>query len=538
MKKLMSILIILLCMPVFAFAYTKEDSNATQNNTMTEEEVLAKLNELPVTKEDGVEYMDVPSIDPDLFIEDGRCIFTKEEIINGDPDYYNSLSAEELENEVNASIEENEKYCAHQVYYSVLLFYFKEKNMDFHVMGYGADFLDKNNVKISYTDNISSISKSKNVKLRYVTEYNQSIRNEVKQIEKEIKKEYNIYGLSMLNSLYHYGDIDANIYNNDLVLYRFDDLKRTIEKHDDYKIVPRLHGAGGTPLLTGNTGNLGIFKDGIMYGMKETNFGMNHIIYVSKDEDGTLFEKAEKLVKEYFKNEVEVSVKTDYDETFENDPWVNEQINKYLGVKSGSYNGILTTINIDDKKSMLFIVEVEDKYLENTSIQSNHNKTGININTNSYHVPTDVTLDIESVLEEEYVKKFISSYKFNLNSAFDINLKKTGNGTFVNKIPEGVEVYIPIIPKKENGTFKIHHINEDSTLGETLEGQVVEIDGNTYVKFVTKHFSTYAIEENETNQNIGEEVPNTIDNIIIYYISFVISILGILIAYKQINKNN
>ena len=39
----------------------------------------------------------------------------------------------------------------------------------------------------------------------------------------------------MLNSLYHYGDINDNIYNNDLVLYRFDDLKETIEKYDEFK---------------------------------------------------------------------------------------------------------------------------------------------------------------------------------------------------------------------------------------------------------------------------------------------------------------
>lgn len=506
----------------------------TSINALEEEKILKSLDDIPVIIEDGVEYIDIPSIDPDILIENGMCDVDKEYIINGDPEYYNTLSQEELEKEVNISIEHYKEECKKQVYYAALLFYFREKGIDFHVQGYGVTIEDKNTAVFQDYDSELSLAKNKIVKLRYAEEYNENIRNEVKKIEEEIKRDYSINGMAMLNSLYHYGGIDANIYNNDLVLYRFDALKETIEKYDEYEIIPRLHGAGGTPILNGNAGFLGIFKDGIMYGIKETNFSMNHVIYVSEQSEGTLFEKAEKLIKEYFDFKVDVEVKSDEYEEIENDPFIDDELNKYLGKTEGTYKGILTTVNVEDKSSMLFIVEVPEQYLENTNIKSSHKETGINIKTDSYHVPIDVTLDVSNVKENDYVKKFVDNYKIDLEDAFDINLMKKTDGTFVKNIPDGVEVYIPVSDKEDNEKIKIIHIKEDSSLGEILEGEVITSNEKQYIKFITNHFSTYAYEDISNNEII--ENPNTYDGVEFYFGILIISFITMLFGVKKIKE--
>ena len=84
---------------------------------------------------------------------------------------------------------------------------------------------------------------------------------------------------------------------------------------------------------------------------------------------------------------------------------------------------------------------------------------------------------------------------------------------------------------------------------EKIEGTVVNVDGNLYVKFIAKHFSTYAIgeeidespsnPEGEDNNKNEEENPATFDdidsNILMGIISF-ISLISTLIYLKKENK--
>ena len=67
----------------------------------------------------------------------------------------------------------------------------------------------------------------------------------------------------------------------------------------------------------------------------------------------------------------------------------------------------------------------------------------------------------------------------------------------------------------------IYHIKEDGKKGNKYKAKVEKMDGKKYAIFTTNHFSTYAIEE-------PIEVPNTYDEIHIYFVLLITSLIGLI----------
>ena len=135
------------------------------------------------------------------------------------------------------------------------------------------------------------------------------------------------------------------------------------------------------------------------------------------------------------------------------------------------------------------------------------------------------------VINNDLVKKASEKSDINFVNAYDINLLKTSNGGYVTKIEDGVVVYMPLSGSyKENDKVDVYYIKDDGTL-EKLEGSAVLVGDDLFVKFITNHFSTYAV-GNEIIKN-----PNTIDNVYIYLIIGLASMtcLGY-IVYKKIKN--
>ena len=242
MKNKFLVLVMLLILPITGKCLTPEE----------------KLDKIKSVKEGDTYYIDVKSLDPDIILGD-TCNITKEELIKGNSEYYSNMSNEEL----NSVLLEEKHYCLNYYYTFILGLHLKKNGVENLYNDYVLDYTDKNNVKISVYDDNNQVSR--NYKLRYIDNYDKSVLSGSNKVKNELKDVYTIYGLSVLNSIYHYGNIEENIYQNDLVLYRFPDLKDTINKYSDYEIIPRLQGAGGTPSINANEGALGIFKNDILY---------------------------------------------------------------------------------------------------------------------------------------------------------------------------------------------------------------------------------------------------------------------------------
>jgi hypothetical protein len=228
--------------------------------------------------------------------------------------------------------------------------------------------------------------------------------------------------------------------------------------------------------------------------MKYVGFSLYNQFYVDKEASGTPAEKAEKRLKEYFGKNIKVEVDK------ENVQYFNED----------EFKGYLTSVTIGNHKSDIFIEEVDKKDLDKYHAHAHHKHTGVSVDSDSYEVPLDATLDVEDVKDKDHVKKAFSNGMFTLTDAYDINVIKTANGATVEVIENGIEVYIPVEKRKVGQKVNVHHITEDGKLGEKYQAVVVEKEGKLYAKFTTTHFSTYAISDLTT---IDVKNPETADNI-------------------------
>ena len=134
-----------------------------------------------------------------------------------------------------------------------------------------------------------------------------------------------MFGLNVINSVYHYGLTNDDAYLNDALIARYGNVKDIFESEKEYKFVNYNLGGGGAPYYATFINSIGVMKDGILYDTKEILFKEYSIVYVDKNETGTVFEKAERRLKDNFKNEIEVQV--DGSETWELD---GEEINEII----------------------------------------------------------------------------------------------------------------------------------------------------------------------------------------------------------------
>ena len=163
----------------------------------------------------------------------------------------------------------------------------------------------------------------------------------------------------------------------------------------------------------------------------------------------------------------------------------------------------------------LFVAEVNGDKVKELNISAMDNKTGILVNTGSYDVPLDVQVNANSKSNDNSIIELLKQYDYKMIDAYNIEIYGGSEGNKITSIENGIEVYIPIEGYKEGDTITIKHIKDDGTLGETLEGTVVKKDGKLYAKFLTTHFSTFAlVSSSVTNPPTGD---NLITNIILLF---------------------
>lgn len=187
----------------------------------------------------------------------------------------------------------------------------------------------------------------------------------------------------------------------------------------------------------------------------------------------------------------------------------------------------------DSKEPYLILLKKDTRRNE---IISTDKETNIKLETTSAVVPSNTTLEVESIKEGttfENVKKVVSNVKSFI--AFDITLKSDEE-----KIqPQGnVKISIPIPSDMGTSNLIVYRISD---AGEKIEYKVtVETINNVkYATFETNHFSTYVLAEKELNNNqITDEKDETPKTGTINYIYLalpitVIATIGIVILKKK-----
>lgn len=356
-----------------------------------------------------------------------------------------------------------------------------------------------------------------------------------KSILNNFKNDNKLYDLRLINLNYHYGLLEEDDYLNDGILARYPNFKKIIEKNLEYEYESFGGRGGGDPLTRGRYVQTGVFKDGIMYGIKQLEHVEEQIIFVSKDESGSLKEKVEAKLNEYFNNSIKVQVDVETEYTLAEDfseEWFNNYVNKLLNASGIETTGYYSVIKLDDKEFNFVIAEVPSKYITKLYVEAYDVKTDVSVKTDSYDVPVDVRVKATDVKNDNKLNEIYDKENLSIESAYDISLIKSFNGTIVNKIDKGVEVYFPANENyKEGENHKIYYISETTGKKEVYNGVVVKIDNKNYIKFITNHFSTYVL----ANEKI--ENPQTLDKINGNIITCLLSIIGLLSSIYFLSRN-
>lgn len=558
-KKIILLLIFLLLLPKGIFA-------------LTEEERLEKIYSLPYKEKDGVKYFEISSINPyvlseEIDFESGIMTYEEYEQIDLTP------TEEEYQENVKFQIESNKNN-----FYSTLFRLYLNVNKVEYSNNFTFDFSGLNKLLITYGDDEGANSVS--FEVIWSNDTNSNIRNEALNLSKKINEDYSVHGMSIVNTNYHYQESTASVdYKNNIILYKYPELKKFIETNPQWEFTSVQLNIGGTPFHSFGEAYIGLIKDGMVYAIKQIKLSDYNIIYVDKDEEGTIKEKAIRKLYNYFNGKLEVSVPED-GHTQTNEIWqveeVNNEINKYLNTNNVKYESTYFEFNVGTAKLYFSIIEVDKENLDYIGIETYDEKTDISIKTENYGVPFDVRVFVKDVNNEDYVKDFIDMNKYELKGAYDINLKKMSDNTYIKKIDGEFEVYIPLSDYEETNKLEIIYIKENSEEYEKFSGVIEEIDGKKYIKFNTNHFSTYIVakekeEENniiipdnnedvenitkpdinndneniikpgnnniENNNNLPEN-PNTLDNVVINVVVAIISLIVLILSNMYIKKFN
>lgn len=490
----------------------------------TKEEAEALLDSMAVENNDGSCTWKFKLTEPEILI-DNYCNYSLQDLLKDNPRLENLEEWEQLQ--VYEDMKENCRMSVVTSPIEVASRKMGNKNWTFGVDfsngtpdyrdNYDYEVFDQDNLSLTnYYDSIDeyghnitvSVLKTCSVEILEVDE------QEVKKASKIIKKfEANnvIYSLNSFNSVYHYGTIfENNTINSDMILYKFPEFKQSLMENPEFDYEIAWDGGGGMPTETGCAGYVIAYKDDITYGLRYVNFTIDNRLYVDKDLDGTLVERAYNRLNEYFNGKVEIEFDLNvYDDSYMVD----------------GLSGVYTNVKLGNVETPIFIIEVEKKYLDKFEVKAHHKKYNVNVISNSYDVPLDATLQVDDVMKN--ISLDTNEYK--ILSAYNIDVVKTGAGSYVKNVENGIDVFIPIAGKEVGEKLKILHMIDDNKSDEEFEGEVVEIDGQHYVKFRTTHFSTYAVAEG-TSQISN---PNTGDSIIYSILLAFLSICSLFVLYKK-----
>lgn len=498
-------------------------------SALTEEEVYAKLENLPFKEVDGKKYFETKIVNPDIIIGDD-CLFTTDDY-NDRYDKEDGMSSEEW-------ISEQTNMCKSYLYQDMVKLYLKYLGYDATELFFNFDGEDFNKATMYHyydTENGSQTIRE-DVEIYYLTDVNMKEVEKAKKILSNFKEEDRLYGLQLVNLMYHYGKIEEADYKKDTIFARYSSFKKIMEQYPEYQYVSNGGRGGGDPITRHRVIQAGMFKDGVMYGIKQLDHYEERILFVSKDSSGNLKEKVETRLNEYFNNKVEIEVEIENGYTADDElgsEWVDNYVNNFLGTEGIDATGYYSTITINDKELFFVVVEVPKEYVEDLYVEAHDSKTGVNVKTDSYDVPIDVRVKANDVKDNKKIKDRFDKENLVVKSAYDMSLTKSFDGTFVNKIDRGIEVYFPVDEKYKVGDkHKVYYVSETSEDKEIYDGEVVKVDGKNYVKFITNHFSTYVL-ASEAIEN-----PQTFDGISNSILISVISFIGLCGTIYFLSRNN
>ena len=488
-------------------------------NALTEDEANEILNSLPIKEVDGKKIMETKIVDPS-YVMDNQCTVNKS----------------------GPTTDEWIKECKEYLYQDIILTYLKYLGYDTTDIMLEFNENDYKNAVLSYffdDSDAGTTSISINVEVSYLKDADTKEIEKAKKVLAGFEDSDRLYGLQLINLIYHYGAIEDADYNKETIFGRYQDFKKTMEEYPEYKFISNGGRGGGDTLVRERYIQAGMFKDGIMYGIKQVIHHENQILFVDKDSTGNIKEKIEARLNEYFNNKVDVNIEIDdtfsIEDIYATDEisgreWFNNFVNEILGTNGLEFTAYFANIKINNIEMGFVVTEVPSKYVNNLYVEAYDSTTGVSIKTESYDVPIDAMVNAKDIKNNTNIINNFENDGQTVESAYDISLIKCYNGSFIHKIDKGIEVYLPLDGEyNSNLNYKVYYVSSTNEK-EEYDTEIVTINGKNYAKFVTNHFSSYVL-TSETKgkvntENTVVENPQTLDsvseNILMIIVSFII----------------
>lgn len=444
------------------------------------------------------------------------------------------------------------------------LYYIREDNPEISYFVDHCDSKDSCAIYVRKQDGVSNPEETRTFDINYNDSFDQTKYDYVKSFTDNIEKNYHLFDLSYINEVNNYLHGVDRILDDIHVLRIYPQLKEIIENNPRLKLMVGLIGAGGVLHYDGNNGSIFVSYDGVIYGASlDITFRVDRYVFISEDTEDT-DEAIAQAVKTRVANFIndssrEVTVTYNAENTgflFDEElisPTVSEEVrdfaNNQLNLSNsaevvGMYDLYIDLPTGDGMGSgtieNIVVVKVPNEVLAelNVTIQSFDFESGILMYTGSSSVPLDTSITSVNVVDASYVQNALRNENAVLVAAYDLNLYSILNNQYINSIREGVDVLIPISNDYAGDILKVYYITDDGNRGEEYTGTVVTINNQKYVKFMTTHFSTYAVlSVNEPTENTQEiENPQTFDGIFQYMLMGIVSLFGLIGTVFYIKK--
>ena len=307
---------------------------------LSDEEKYAKLDALPFVKaQDGTYSIELNMVDPSYYIG-SICEYDVNDYIE---DFEPSEEFATVEEMVNYEI----NMCKGYFYQDAIKAYLKQAKydtIDLFVLfdNYASEF-NKNEGIFTYleqTEDGEDIQYP--VEIKYLENFNQKTYNSASKLLKSFGEGERLYDLGLINMIYHYGEMFDEDFFDDHILYRFSKFKKIMERNPEYQFVLN-GGRGGCGIPTcERVIQVGVFKDNVLYEVKQIVYKEDHVLLVDKNQNGTIEEKIRSRLNKYFKNKVFIEISTEENEDL-NKSWFDDEINELLGTNGIDYDAVTST---------------------------------------------------------------------------------------------------------------------------------------------------------------------------------------------------
>lgn len=224
---------------------------------------------------------------------------------------------------------------------------------------------------------------------------------------------------------------------------------------------------------------------------------------------------------------------------------VEQYIEEYMNNNYYNDDAIYHFLVEDDVLSNYYILKINNEEYNFAVIKDSskiNNKlnyltidTNSNVEINTLGIlPLDTLIKVAKLTNGENYDKIVKILNTTNLDMFDLKLFSRATDNYITRLNDGTfEVRLPIKDELKGKNLVVYYVNDEDKIEEY---DVTVRDG--YAIFKTNHFSIYSLAEKETNNStVLEENPKTLDNVLLYFTTGIISLFGLSIIGVYAYKN-